>query len=208
MHSPGTVLQLLPSSWWGMQPGAPTGRAGGGTMGCIDSTASPTSADLQMSSLMDCDQANTLYGSVHSSLRETRHYFFVLSLFLAKFRCCIHMPLAGFFWCCGIWEEDIQLLVLRSAEVWTLNKGPPITGRAGVQSWHWHVPTPPVLRVKRIYCFPVLSLFVMAATEWATHSHEVSQLFWRSMGAILLTSEQGFPYVESRTYLWTAPRAI
>lgn len=69
MHSPGPVLQLLPSSWWGMQPGA----AGEGTMGraSMDSTASPTSADLQMSSLMDCDQANTLYSYINSSLRET-----------------------------------------------------------------------------------------------------------------------------------------
>lgn len=83
----------------------------------MDSTVSPTSADLQMSSLTDRDQAKTLYGSANSSLRETRHYFFVLLLFLTKFRCCIHMPLAGFFWCCGIWEEDIQLLVLGSAEV-------------------------------------------------------------------------------------------
>lgn len=70
----------------------------------MDSTVSPTSADLQMSSIMDRDQADTLYGSVKSSLREKRHYYFALPLFLAKFSCCMHMHLAGFFWCCRIWE--------------------------------------------------------------------------------------------------------
>lgn len=74
MHSPGPVLQLLPSSWWGMQPGA----AGEGTIGraSMDSTVSPTLADLQMFSLMDYDQANTLYGSINSPLRETRLFLY------------------------------------------------------------------------------------------------------------------------------------
>lgn len=58
----------------------------------MDSRVSPTSADLQMPSLMDSDQENTLYG-VNTSLRELQHYFFALLLFLAKFRCCGHMSL-------------------------------------------------------------------------------------------------------------------
>lgn len=106
----------------------------------MDSIVSPASADLQMPSLMDWDQENTLYGSVNVSLRESQHYCFALLLFLAKFRYCIHMSLPGFFWCCGLWEEDIQLLMLGFAEVLTLNKSPPSTIRAGVQGSHWHVP--------------------------------------------------------------------
>lgn len=58
----------------------------------MDSTVSPASADLQMPSLMDSDQENTLCGCVNASLREPQHYFFALLLFLAKFRCCIHAP--------------------------------------------------------------------------------------------------------------------
>lgn len=84
MHSHGPVLQLLPSSWQGMQPGAQTGCAGGDTVrrASTDSMVSPTSAHLQMSSLMDREQANALYGSINSCLRETWYYIFVLSFFL------------------------------------------------------------------------------------------------------------------------------
>jgi len=70
--------------------------------------ASPTFADLQMSFVMDHDLANTFYSFLSSSLREIiLHYFFVSLLFLTMFRCCIQMPLDGFFWCDGIWEEDM-----------------------------------------------------------------------------------------------------
>lgn len=125
----------------------------------MDSTVSPASADLQMPSLRDFDQENTLCGSANASLREPQHYFFALLLFLAKFRYCVHMSLPGFFWRCQLWEEDIKLLMLGFAEVLTLYDSPSSTIRAGVQGWHWHVPAPPVLCVKRIYSFPVLSPF-------------------------------------------------
>lgn len=158
---PGPVLQLLPSRCFGMQPGSLASHEGGGIMRrtSMDSIVSPASADLQMPSLMDWDQEITLYGSVNVSLRESQHYCFALLLFLAKFRYCIHMSLPGFFWCCGLGEEDIQLLMLGFAEVLTLNKSPPSTIRAGVQGSHWHVRAPPVLCMKRTYCFPVLSPF-------------------------------------------------
>ena len=137
-------------------------------------TVSPASADLQMTSLMDHDQPNTLCGFINSSLREIRHYFFVLSLFLAKFRCCVHIPLASCFWCCGTWEEDIQLLVLGSAEVWTLNEGLPSTGKAGVWGSHSHVPAQSVLCVKRStvfqsYCFA--SWLRLSELPYRLHAH-------------------------------------
>lgn len=102
----------------GNAAGAPTGHAGESTVGraCMDSTVSPTSADLQMSSLMDRDRANT----INSSMRETWHYLFVLSLFLAKFRCCIHMPLAGFFCAVefGKWISRSSCCTLLRSEHW------------------------------------------------------------------------------------------
>lgn len=56
-----------------MQPEAPAGLAGGGTIGkaSMDSMVSPALADLHMSSLMGHDQGNMLYGSINSPLRKT-----------------------------------------------------------------------------------------------------------------------------------------
>lgn len=122
----------------------------------MDSTVhGSASADPQMPSLMDFDQENTFCCSVNASLREPQHYFFVLLLFLAKLSthvcACLLLVLSAL----GRGHQALDAGV----EVLTLNKCPPNTIRAGVQGWHLHVPAPPVLCIKRIFCFSVLSPF-------------------------------------------------
>lgn len=158
MNSSGSVQQLHATCWWERQHKEPHPVGWGGLVRTAAlAAASPTFADLQMSFVMDHDLANTFYSFLSSSLREIiLHYFFVSLLFLTMFRCCIQMPLDGFFWCDGIWEEDMWLLMWRCAENEFWIKAFPLLH--GYLCESLHIPTPLVLHVKRICCFPVLSL--------------------------------------------------
>lgn len=193
MNSSGSVQQLHARCWWGRQHRVPHPVGWGGLVRTAAlAAASPTFADLQMSFVMDHDLANTFYSFLSSSLREIiLHYFFVSLLFLAMFRCCIQMPLDGFFWCDGIWEEDMWLLMWRCAENWILNKGLSITTWVLV----WKLAHP------YSTSFACEENMLLSSHITSACSHKANQLSLRSTGGILLKWKQGFPWCIWRAWL-------
>lgn len=199
MHSSGTVLRCFQAVGGECSQGH---SHAGGTMGRANTDSTVFYLGRSTNVLFYGSwQSKTLYGSLNSSLRETQHYFFVLSLFSHKFRCWIHITLASFFWGCGI-----QLLVLGSAEVLPVLLGLMCKARTGMSLLHqfcvwreymWH-------QFHHVLSWLQLSYLIDYMLTWG----ESTLLEISGCHSTDFRAGHSVVHGESWAYFLTAPRAI